>query len=348
MALGQKGQLEEAIRHFQEATKGEPTVSALAHYNLGITLREKGELEEAIRHFQESIQLEPKASAMAHIHLGNALREKGQLDEAIGHYQKAIPMDPKLSALAHYCLGLAVRDKGQLKKAIDHLKQTVQLDPGFNQAYAALAWTFAAGGDWARAADCYAQVRKRSPTDDGHFWFEYAAVSLLSGDRPGYARACAQMIDKCGKPNGPRAYHVVRACTLAAGAVADLSLPARLAEKELKDNAREFWSLTERGALAYRAGHYQEAVSFFEKSLEADSRPGRAVVNWLWLALARQRLGKAEEARRWLDKATAWLDPYRDGMPDRADELGLHLHNWLEAQVLRREAEALIRPAEKR
>ena len=36
-------------------------------------------------------------------------------------------------------------------------------------------------------------------------------------------------------------------------------------------------------------------------------------------------------------------------LPDRADEtLGLHLHNWLEAHVLRREAEALIQPAEKR
>ena len=67
------------------------------------------------------------------------------------------------------------------------------------------------------------------------------------------------------------------------------------------------------------------------------------MLNWLWLALAKQRLGKAEEARRWLNKAQAWLDQYRDGMPARAEEeFGLHLHNWLEAHVLRREAEALI------
>ena len=71
--------------------------------------------------------------------------------------------------------------------------------------------------------------------------------------------------------------------------------------------------------------------------------PGHAVLNWLWLALANERLGKAEEARRWLDKAQAWLDQYGDGMPARAeDEFGLHFHNWLEAHVLRREAEALI------
>ena len=93
------------------------------------------------------------------------------------------------------------------------------------------------------------------------------------------------------------------------------------------------------------AGRYQQAVPLFEQSLQADAKPGCAVLNWLWLALAHQRLGKAEEARRWLGKAQAWLDQHGGGMPNRAEEkLGLHLHNWLEAHVLRREAETLIQP----
>ena len=181
--------------------------------------------------------------------------------------------------------------------------------------------------------------------DDGEFWFEYAAVLLLSGDRPGYARACAHMAERCGQPRGPRAYHVARACTLAPDAVADASLPARLAEAELKTYAGQFWSLTEQGALHYRAGRFEQAVVLFEQSLRADTQPGRAVLNWLWLALAQQSLGKPQEARRWLDKATAWLDQYKDRMPDGADqELGLHLDNWLESHVLRREAEAQFSP----
>ena len=142
---------------------------------------------------------------------------------------------------------------------------------------------------------------------------------------------------------GPRSYHVARACTLAPDAVALASRAGRLAETELRGSSRAFWSLTEQGALAYRAGRFQQVVPLFEQSLEEEHKSGRAVPNWLWLALTSQRLGKAEEARRWLEKAQAWLDQYRDGMPARAEEeFGLHLHNWLEAHVLRREAEALI------
>jgi serine/threonine-protein kinase len=196
--------------------------------------------------------------------------------------------------------------------------------------------------EWGKAAECYKRALERDATDDGHFWFEYAAVLLLSGDRKGYENACAHMVERCGKAAGLRPYHVARACTLAADAVPDASLPGRLAERELR-SAGQFWSLTEQGALHYRAGRFNEAVALFEQSLQADSRPGRAVLNWLWLALAQQRLGKTEEARRWLDKATAWLDQYREGVPARAEkDLGLDPHNWLEANVLRQEAEALL------
>ncbi len=197
--------------------------------------------------------------------------------------------------------------------------------------------------DWAGAVNSYASTLARGPNDDGHFWFEYAAVLLLSGDRPGYRAACTHLIERRGKPGGPRAYHVARAGTLAADGAPDVSALGQLAEKELQQNATQFWSLTEKGALAYRAGQFQAAAGFAEQSLRVDSKPGRAVVNWLWLAMANQRLGKPDEARRWLGKAQKWLDQFGDGIPPQAEEeLGLHLHNWLEAQILRREAEELI------
>jgi tetratricopeptide (TPR) repeat protein len=203
----------------------------------------------------------------------------------------------------------------------------------------------AARREWGQAADCYARALKQAPTDNGHVWFEYAAVLLLSGDRQGHATACARMLERCGKAPDLRAYHVARACTLAPHSAADAARAGRLAQKELKANAQKFSTLTQQGGLHYRAGRFKEAIPLLERSLLADPKPGRAVLNWLWLALAHQRLGRAEDAQRWLGKAQAWLDQHGDGMPRRAEEeLGLHLHNWLEAHVLRREAEALLGP----
>lgn len=198
---------------------------------------------------------------------------------------------------------------------------------------------------WIQAADCYSQIQKDKLAYDIHFWFEYCAVLLLAGDRQGYAEACARMIDTVSNnKTNIRAYHTARACTLAPGAVADWQVPSRLAEAELKASEGEFWSLTQRGALLVRAGQDKEALGRFAESLEAGPRPGQMVVNWLWLALANDHLGNDEEARRWQQQAQAWLDQFSGTTPQFGNtELGLHLHNWLEALVLLRELETLGR-----
>src|SRR5262249_51196344 len=91
------------------------------------------------------------------------------------------------------------------------------------------------------------------------------------------------------------------------------------------------------------AGRCQIAVGPLELSLRVDGRPGRAVLNWLWLALAYQKRGKAEEALRWLDKATGWLDQQEGRMPLDTSFLGVDRHHWLAAHVLRKEAKTLLR-----
>jgi eukaryotic-like serine/threonine-protein kinase len=378
----------EAIRHFNEALRLDPN-SISAHLSLSSVHVNAGRLDAAVAHIQQALRLDPQLAVdptgvsaklsdvtytalaaaagqysekgrrmddaertrwrlralgwlRAYLELASKLQESG---ERAGWPPSNWQKDPALASVRDPAelAKLPTADREQWQRLWANVAAHIAADPlGQGQAHAARR-------EWAQAADGYARAFNHRPTDDGHFWFEHAAVLLLSGDRPGYAKACAHLVERCGKDKGPRSYHVARACTLAPHAVADLSLPGRLAEKELQ-GSREFWSLTEQGALAYRAGRFQEGVPLFEQSLRANSKPGAAVLNWLWLALANQRLGKAEEARRWLGKAQAWLDQYGDGMPARAEAevVGLHLHNWLEAHVLRREAEELIRSAEDR
>jgi serine/threonine-protein kinase len=196
--------------------------------------------------------------------------------------------------------------------------------------------------EWKRAAKCYAEGLELGATDSGDLLFEHAAAQLLAGDRPGYRRTCGQMLARCPSP-GMQPYLVARACTLAPDSTDDWEHLSWLAHDDLTRNASKFSSLTERGALFVRAGRLREAAVPLEASLAADGRPGRAVLNWLWLALVAQKTGKPDEARRWLARATEWLDEQGGRMPLDTRAMGLHRHNWLEAHVLRREVEALLR-----
>jgi tetratricopeptide (TPR) repeat protein len=203
-------------------------------------------------------------------------------------------------------------------------------------------FNLALAGDWAEAAAAYAAALERVPTNDAARWFEYGCVLLLADDPDGYRKACADMLQRSGKP-GMRSYSVARACTLAPDAVKDLTRPAKLAEKELRDSGSVYWSLTEQGALAYRGGRYAEAAGLLEKSLHGKLPADGAALSWAWLALAHQSLGQTDKAAAALTQAVKWLDRYPDRLIQRDRVAGVHPHNWMEAQILRREAESLIR-----
>jgi serine/threonine-protein kinase len=375
------GRLDEAIGHFREAVRLDPNY-VTGHINLGIALHREGLPDEAMDHLEQTLRLDPQ-TAVIQAGMNGAIADtirtvllaaaghdpkEGHLEEserprarqnALGwlraYLDVAIKLqessqrpgwspaswqtDPDLASVRDPAelAKLPVEEREQWKRFWADVAAHVATDP-FAQGQ-----MFAARLDWVQAVDCYVRAAQNPSVEDGHFLFEYAALSLLKGDRPGYTRRCERMIELHGKSLALRSYHVARACTLAPESVADLSLVKRMASKELRESAQQFWSLTEQGALAYRAGRFQDAVLLFERSLRANPKPGAAVLNWLWLSLADERLGKTDDARQWLEKAQQWLDQYRDGMPPNAQaELGLDLHNWLEANVLRREAEALL------
>jgi serine/threonine-protein kinase len=265
---------------------------------------------------------------------------------AIAVYRRATTLKPELPA-AHFGLGVALAEQGDRDGAFAAWRQAVALKPTarLHSNIEIEKGRFHVGRrEWQQAVACYERAQKLFPREDSLVWFEYAAVLLLSGDAAGYRKTCADLVQRCGKTPELRAYLVARACTLAPGAAADAARAGRLAESELKTSSTEAWSLTQQAALQHRAGRLAQALPLLEQSLKAtNSKPGSAVLNWLWLALTYQRLGKTQEARSWLEKATRWLDGFREGMPARAEqELHLHLHNWLEAHVLRREAETLL------
>jgi len=195
--------------------------------------------------------------------------------------------------------------------------------------------------EWKEAAKSYLEAMELEPTEDAELWFEYAASQLLAGDSVGYHRAREHMLARC-QPKGPmRPYLVARAWTLAPVSEGQMMqlLPAGL---EVNQKQTEFWAATEQGAMMFREDKPRLAVRSLETSLVADGRPGQAVLNWLWLALVHHKMGSPTEARRWLAKATNWLDQQGSQMPLDENAMGAHRLNWLEAHVLREELRSLL------
>jgi serine/threonine-protein kinase len=101
-----------------------------------------------------------------------------------------------------------------------------------------------------------------------------------------------------------------------------------------------FWNTL--GAAHYRAGDWQECITALERSMQL--RHGGDGFDWLFLAMASHRLGKADEAAMWLDKAVDWIAQMEQG--GFADPRKAMQWQSLRTEVamIRREAEELVRP----
>jgi tetratricopeptide (TPR) repeat protein len=199
----------------------------------------------------------------------------------------------------------------------------------------------AASAQWRPAAADYARAAMPPGSEKGYVDFEQACLFLLTGDEAGYRRTCARLLELYGGEQKPRGFLVARACILAPGSVDNLTRAEAAGALELKGNQR-YWALTASAGLHYRAGRYPQAAELLHQCLKDNPTWDGKVLDWLWLALTYHQMGKEGDARQWLDKATRWLDQSPTRIPEQSRGIALHLHDWLEAQVLRREAESLI------
>jgi len=101
LALHQKGKLEEARIHYQEAISLDPKLMYV-YNNLGNILEERGQLEEAIAVLKEGARLNSHDAviredvARVYYNLGVYLDRQGKAQEAIAGYREAIRLGPQL------------------------------------------------------------------------------------------------------------------------------------------------------------------------------------------------------------------------------------------------------------
>lgn len=127
--------LDEAISGFEAALRIRPTWPE-AFNNLGIALAMKGSNDQAIESYRQALRLR-QAYPEAHTNLALELVDKGAVDEAIAHYLEALQVHPGY-VLAHYHLAGALAGKREFDRAGDHYRTAIRLAPGFAAAHKGL------------------------------------------------------------------------------------------------------------------------------------------------------------------------------------------------------------------
>jgi len=135
-ALLHKGQIKEALSHFQEAVRINP-LAPESHNNLGLAYLNLGQTDKAISQFQEALRRQPDF-VNAHINLGIAFLKNGDNSGAASQFRETVRLKPDFVE-AHLNLGIALLNQGQTDEAISQFQEALRLRPGFTQAQTCLA-----------------------------------------------------------------------------------------------------------------------------------------------------------------------------------------------------------------
>jgi WD40 repeat protein len=337
------------------------------HETCAADAEEDGNVFAAVWHLDRLIALRPEDWVLD-ARRGRAHSVAGQLEQAAADYVRAREHAAG-DALLHWYQHRAVDCKvaEQWPAALWYLDRVAQVLPDDwmthrdradalarlgkpDESLAALEKAVAAGADpptvlrlaellarrgkWERTAALLGDLQKqgRVPSAVVHL---HAVALLQAGDAATYRRLCrhAAEVVAAGQVPPEMANDVAWLFVLGPEAVPAYGPIVRLAEQAVSSakGASKYTVLNTLGAVLYRAGRYQDAVARLNEAVALKDKTG-AVQDWLFLALAHQRLGQADEAKKWLDRAVA-------APPAKGDD-----HYWENAEVelLRREAQRLL------
>jgi tetratricopeptide (TPR) repeat protein len=354
------GQHEEAVRRLRDSLNADPAwllpypILAMAHHRLGQAAQARQALEAAERVLDQwTRERYEKQGAYWIDHRGaTAFWPVAWWDwmECQHYYREARllidgsppPDDPRLHALrARAFAGLRWPSRAEVEyaevlKAWPHDRQ-IRFEAHVNRAQSLVHL-----GQWRQAAGEFTRASELQP-EVAFLWRHRAIALLAAGDLDGYRQTCASMIQRFEKTTDAKtASNVLMACVLREDALADTAPLLPLARV-----AAPSWHFGTyaRGAAMYRAGRYEESVRCFEAEAKA-FRP--RAWEWCFLALGHSRLGHADEARRCLAEAVAWIEAADKQELDDLTGTRPAWGDWDEPVVyplLVREAEALLSEA---
>jgi WD40 repeat protein/Flp pilus assembly protein TadD len=225
-----------------------------------------------------------------------------------------------------------------------HLSRLIDAEPRQALLFSRRGYARAQLSQFDAAAADFAQAVALGDNRTG-VWHAHALLRLTAGDERGYREACTKMLERCSRTEDPNGMAWV--CTLLPDALPDMTPVVKLAEEALAKGPRKRTYLNTLGATLYRSGRYDAALQQLDEALQA-TKGKASPYDWLFLAMAHQRLGHTDQARCCLAKAVQRLGELEQATKTEgaAASVSLQWFQELELRQLRREAEATVNGVE--
>jgi tetratricopeptide (TPR) repeat protein/WD40 repeat protein len=337
----QTGNLDGAIADFTDATDLQPG-NAETYIQRGDVYHSLGQHARAIEDYSTCLRIDP-GQALAYNGRGLAYQRLGQLDRALTDFNRATKVNPKL-VYPYWNRGELYRARQQFDRAIAEYTKGIAVQPDHPWNWVGRGHAHAERRDWTRAAADFARANQLLPGDMRPAWYR-AQTLLARGDRAGYRSACADLLKRFGQTKDSGTANLV---AWSGVLIADHALDARpylqLAEKAAAANpGAATWHTL--GTALYRAGRFEEAARKLAEACKQRQNGGTAFDCFV-LAMTHAQLGHAAEARKWLDRASLWIENASPKKPKEAgNKAPLTWQERLQLGLLRREAETLLKPS---
>jgi serine/threonine protein kinase len=200
-------------------------------------------------------------------------------------------------------------------------------------------------GDNENAAKHF-QAAVRANRYDGGAAHAAALSLLLSGNRPEYEAMCRHMLEQFGATqNQEEAWRTCCACLIAAPPVGELDRLSRLAEIAVPCSLEDRNDACRLRALAvYRTRDWEGALKWCAGGRDITKRDDFLAQMLLVEAMAFHQLGRTSQATAAYREAVALIEKVFPSPEDGLDNTTLDWYDFAFCELLRREAEALLKP----
>jgi serine/threonine-protein kinase len=295
---------------------------------------------EAMRYYQAALAIRPETPYLYSC-MGSVLRFSKHADEAMFYANKAMQLDPN-NGIYHALLASCLIDLGREREAMVEVKKGALMphDEGANQLFEEVARkSYLMHGEWRKLRAVWQLALLRDPPEHDE-WYGYAELCLYTGFEDFYRECRTKMLAKFGSTTDPAiAERTGRACLLLPASGDELRRAVALTKLAANTKRPEYAGYMPyfhfaEGLGEYRQGHFDRAIAI----LQADPTRIPGPAPGLVLAMALFKNGKTTEAKAVFDKAVQSYD-WRESNVHENDD-------WIR-HVLRREAEAMIKPKSK-